>query len=177
MPSADSPAVSPELPIDPLATLAVLVRHDVSYVLIGGVAGNIHGSPIPTKDVDITPDPAPANLERLAAALRDMNARLRVDESSHGVPFDVSGAALGKATIWTLRTDLGDLDVVLQPAGTDGYADLRRDAAETELADGLVVKVASLADIIRSKEAAGRAKDQAGLPALRAVLARRERGP
>ena len=164
-----------DAPVDLLGSIAVLVRHDVQFVLIGGVAGNIHGSPIPTRDVDVTPDASAENLERAAAALRDLDARLRVDDESRGVPFDVSGASLRKAPVWTLRTDLGDLDLVIEPAGTHGYADLKRDASEFDLGDGIRVQVASVADLIRMKEASGRAKDQSGLPALRAVLARTER--
>lgn len=165
----------PDSPIDPLGILDVLNRHGARFILIGGVAGNVHGSPIPTEDVDVTPEPKPENLERLAAALRELNARLRTGSDPDGVDFDVSAKALETATIWTLVTDRGDLDVVLEPAGTYGYDDLRRDAAEVDLGDGLVVWVASVADLIRTKEAAGRAKDQIGLPALRAVLARNER--
>ena len=145
-------------PLDFLGTLGALVRHQVQFVLIGGVAGNIHGSPIPTKDVDVAPEPSEANLERVAAALREIDARLRVDEDSRGVAFDVSGRSLTRAAIWNLRTDLG------------------RDATTVDLGDGLVVQVASVRDLIRMKEASGRAKDMAGLPALRAVLARTERG-
>jgi hypothetical protein len=167
--------VPPEREFDPLKTLSVLVRHDVQFVLIGGVAGNIHGSPVLTMDLDVTPEPGDANLERAAAALRDLNARLRVDDDSRGVPFDVSGRALRKATVWMLRTDLGDLDLVIEPAGTRGYADLRRDATEFDLGDGIRVHVASVPDLIRMKEASGRAKDTAALPALRAVLERLER--
>jgi hypothetical protein len=100
---------------------------------------------------------------------------LRVDDDARGVSFDVSGRSLTKAAIWTLRTDLGDLDLVIEPAGTQGYDDLRRDAETVDLGDGLVVQVASVRDLIRMKEASGRAKDMAGLPALRAVLERTER--
>ena len=39
---------------------------------------------------------------------------------------------------------------------------------------GEVVAVASLADIVRSKEVAGRPKDLAALPTLRALLRRQE---
>jgi hypothetical protein len=164
-------------PIDPLGTLAALAAHGVTFVLIGGVAANVHGYPLPTEDVDITPDPARSNLERLAAALRDLNARLRTAAEPDGVPFEVSADALARATVWTLTTDRGDLDVVVQPDGTGGYADLRRDSTEVDLGDGLTVRVASLADVIRSKEASGRAKDLAALPALRATLERTQRRP
>ena len=70
-----------------------------------------------------------------------------------------------------LTTNAGDLDLTLEPAGTGGYADLRRDAELVELY-GVTVQVASLADVVRSKQAANRPKDQRVLPTLRAILAR-----
>jgi hypothetical protein len=167
--------VLPDQPIDPIGILSVLVRHDVRFVLVGGYAGNIHGSPIPTKATDVTPDPSDDNLERTAAALRELNARIRVEDTAPGIDFDVSGASLRKATIWNLRTDRGDLDLLMEPSGTQGYTDLRRDAVEVDLGDGLRVLVASVRDLIRMKEASGRQKDLIGLPALRAVLERQER--
>ena len=171
--------MAPEPSIDPVRILRVLERHRVEYVLIGGVAANVHGYPLPTEDVDITPAGGDANLERLAAALQEVNARLRVPGEPDGVPFQVDATALGRAEIWTLVTEAGDVDVVLRPDGTQGYDDLRRDASREELAPDLTVLVASLADVIRSKEAANRPKDQAQMPALRETLElrrRRERG-
>ena len=161
-------------PIDPLAILEALARHGVRYVLIGGVAANVHGYPLPTEDVDITPELSEANYRRLAEALRELHARLRTGTDPDGVPFDVSAEALKRAAVWTLVTDLGDLDIVTEPAGTRGYRDLRRDAVDIEFEPALRVAVASLPDIIRSKEASGRPKDQAALPALRATLERIE---
>lgn len=164
-------------PIDPLAILEVLVRHDVRFVLIGGVAANIHGYPLPTEDVDITPETSKPNYRRLAAALREMNARIRVAGEPDGVPFTIDAAGLAANVAWTLTTDRGDIDLVTTPDGTSGYGDLRRDAIDVELGASLTVAVASLPDIIRSKEAAGRLKDQAALPALRATLERLDNPP
>lgn len=65
-----------------------------------------------------------------------------------------------------------DLDISARPDGTDGYHDLRRGARRLPLGGGLHVMVAALEDVIRSKTAAGRAKDLEALPALRAALAR-----
>lgn len=161
-------------PIDPLALLEALGRHKVRYILIGGVAANVHGYPLPTEDVDITPEPTDANYRRLAEALTELRARLRTGTEPDGVEFDVSAEALKRASVWTLVTELGDLDIVVEPAGTGGYGDLRRDALDVEFGPALRVRVASLPDIIRSKEASGRPKDQAALPALRATLERIE---
>jgi hypothetical protein len=73
---------------------------------------------------------------------------------------------------WTFVTKFGFLDIALLPDGTRGYDDLKRDATWEQLTDALAVSVASLADVIRSKEAAGREKDRAVLPILRQVLER-----
>lgn len=166
------PGVAEPPPIDPLGILEVLVRHDVRFVLIGGVAANIHGYPLPTEDVDITPETSTANYRQLAAALREMNARTRVAGEPDGVAFTIDAAVLAGNVAWTLTTDRGDIDIVTKPDGTAGFGDLRRDAIDVELGASLTVAVASLPDIIRSKEAAGRLKDQAALPALRATLER-----
>lgn len=151
--------------------LEVLDRHRVSYVLIGGLAAVYHGSPFPTEDADITPDVNETNLSHLAAALAELNARIRSDTEPGGLPFACDAGSLAAVNILNLTTDAGDLDIALQPAGTRGYRDLRRDASDAQLY-GVTVQVASLADVIRSKQAANRPKDQRVLPTLREILAR-----
>jgi hypothetical protein len=161
-------------PFDPESILRVLAQHDVAYVLIGGLAASLHGSPHVTTDVDITPDVAPRNLARLAEALDEMDARIRVEGEPDGVMFDRSAKMLAQISILNLTTRYGALGLALVPAGTRGYADLRRRAVEITVHDTCVV-VAALADVIRSKEAAGREKDRLTLPTLRRLLERLER--
>ena len=79
-----------------------------------------------------------------------------------------------QGTTWTFVTEAGFPDVVLRPDGTGGYADLRREATEEPLTAKVTVRVAALADVIRSKEAANRDRDRRVLPALRLVLERNE---
>lgn len=148
----------------------VLGRHNVAYVLIGGLAAVYRGSPFPTEDADITPATDPANLHRLAAALRELNARVRTESEPEGLRFACDAESLAAAQIWNLSTDAGDLDLTFEPAGTRGYVDLHRDADSVPLY-GVTVQVASLADVIRSKQAANRPKDQRVLPTLREILA------
>jgi hypothetical protein len=157
---------------DPVAMLRVLHTHRVQFLIVGGIAARLRGAPLLTQDVDITPAPDRANLERLAGALKDLDARLRTATEPDGVPFPFDAGLLENATVWTLTTKHGDLDLVVSPAGTDGYRDLIRDADELNVATepDLSVQVASLADVIRSKEAAGREKDRAALPLLRRTL-------
>jgi hypothetical protein len=160
----------------PQEILAVLARHGVDYVLIGGLAATLHGAAYVTVDIDITPDRDPANLERLSAALDDLEARVRivgaVDEEP--LPFGHIGASLAGIVVLNLSTRAGDLDICMQPAGTTGYDDIRRDAVTISLG-GNEVMVASLADVVRSKEAAGRDKDRLALPMLRRLLEEQRR--
>ncbi len=150
----------------------VLDRHRVAYVLIGGLAAVYHGSPFPTEDADITPRSDRANLEKLAAALVALRARIRTDSEPAGLPFACDADALAARKTVNLTTAAGDLDLTFEPAGTTGYDDLRRDATRTDLY-GVAVQIASLADVIRSKQAANRPKDQRVLPTLREILSRR----
>lgn len=150
--------------------LSVLARHGVDYVLIGGLAAVFHGSPFPTEDVDITPDRAAANLERLSAALKELRARIRTASVPDGLPFDHDAESLAGVGVWNLVTDAGDLDISFVPNGTSGFDDLRRDATHESVYDQPVL-IASLADVVRSKQAANRPKDQRVLPTLREILA------
>jgi hypothetical protein len=158
----------PDPPYDAVAILSALQRHSARFVLIGGVAASVHGSPLITEDFDITPDTAPDNLEAIAAALTDLDAKLRTPQEPVEFPIDAKMLAGGSA--WTLSTGAGAFDLVFEPAGTRGYTDLRKSAVEYDLGVGHPVLVASLIDLIRMKEAAHRPKDIAALPALRQTL-------
>ena len=157
---------------DPVAALRVLVEHHVEFLVIGGIAARLRGAPFLTQDIDITPSPNRENLERLADALKELDARLRTATEPEGTRFPFDPGLLESATVWTLTTKFGDLDLVMAPAGTGGYQDLIREADQVRVAidPELTVNVASLADVIRSKEAAGREKDRASLPLLRRTL-------
>jgi hypothetical protein len=148
---------------------ACLNRHGVRYVLIGGLAAVLHGSPLLTLDVDICPSTEPSNLERLAAALREMEARLRTPDVAEGVRFPCDSTFLANVQLLNLVTRFGDLDLSFRPSGTEGFSDLFRGAVEVNLR-GLRVAVAALEDVIRSKEAANRPKDLRTLPVLRRLL-------
>jgi hypothetical protein len=155
---------------DPVEALGVLEQHGVLYVVVGALAAAASGAPVVTRDLDITPARDRANLERLATALRELDVRLRTAHDPEGVPFPLDAEMLAGAEMWTLTSRVGEIDIVFEPAGTGGYDDLRRDASRLEIAEGLSVAVASLADVVRSKEAAARPKDLAQLPLLRQTL-------
>jgi hypothetical protein len=153
----------------PEAMLGVLATHHVRCILIGGFAAVIHGSPYLTTDVDVVPARDEENLERLSAALTEMHARVWTASEPEGLPVDHSPRSLADVKVWNLVTDHGRLDITFTPSGTDGFEDLSRDARHLTIL-GVPVDVASLPDVIRSKEAAGREKDRLVLPVLRRIV-------
>lgn len=154
---------------DGLAIIEVLVRHRVEFVVIGGFAAALQGSPFVTFDVDVTPKNERDNFARLSSALTELEAKVRA-EGVEPLPFNHDGASLQDASIWNLTTKFGDLDISTTPSGTTGYQDLRRDALAVSLRS-VEFAIASLADVVRSKDAAGRNKDKLVLPVLRELVA------
>jgi hypothetical protein len=153
-------------PFDPLRVLNALGDAGVKFVLIGGVAARLHGSPTLTRDVDVCYARDTANVERLAAALGAVHARLRgVDDD---VPFRLDARAIAAGANFTFITDLGDLDVLAAPAGVAGYEELAESAIVVDLG-GTTVMVATIDDLIRMKLAAGRPKDRAEVEILAAL--------
>ncbi len=160
---------------DPERMLGALADRGVRFILIGGMAAVLHGDVGVTVDIDVVPERSDENLKRLARALRDLGARIRSEGEPEGLAFDCSAEFfrnLPPDSIVNMTTESGDLDVTFCPSGTSGFADLKRDAIDIQATDRLHILVASLEDVIRSKEAAGREKDRLALPRLRRLLDR-----
>jgi hypothetical protein len=148
--------------------LATLRRHNVDFVVIGGFALAPHGYVRATKDVDIVPDPDPENLDRLARALREMDAKPDLGElgaDELGIPLDEAGLRLGGN--WVLSTRFGRLDVMQDVPGLRGYDHLRAGAVRVH-----DVLYAGYDELISMKAASGRDEDLRDIGALEA--ARRE---
>ena len=151
---------------DPIAALRSLARHEVHFVLIGGFAAGLRGSPMLTGDLDICPARDEENLDRLADVLRELGARLR--GAPIDVPFVLDGRTLAAGDHFTFATDVGPIDCLGTPAGTDGFRDLDASATDEDL-DGVHVRVASLDDLIRMKRAADRPQDRIAVEWLSAL--------
>jgi hypothetical protein len=133
---------------DPRGILAGLARNYASFVLIGALARVIRGTDEVTDGVDICPSLADDNREPLGKALDDLKAQ-RVDRRRL-----VLEEALAQERVIRLRTPMGKLQLVPEPAGTRrGYRDLRRAATREHLGDGLRPEVASVADLARMSAA------------------------
>jgi hypothetical protein len=146
---------------DPFLALEALNRHRVRYVLIGSLAGAVHGSPTAQAVLEICPDRKPDNGRRLQSALDELHARPRGPKDVDPDMWLVAGRV-------ALRTDCGPLDVVASPPGTYGYQMLD---ARAELFDfeGVEARVASLADLIEIKRAGTAPIDRMELELLGAL--------
>lgn len=164
----------PEPPPNIPRIMAVLNRHAVDYLLVGGVATVIHGAARPTGDVDCLVQGSAENLHRLAEALGELNARLRVgcldDAEAALLPVVVDAVVLTRTEISVWRTDAGNVDVLTALPGPGGRR-LRYDGlverAHLAVIEGITALVASLDDVIMSKQWADRPKDRQVLPELR----------
>jgi hypothetical protein len=143
-------------PFDPIRALETLVRHKVRFVVIGGFAGRLWGSPTLTNDLDICYARDRKNLRALGAALLELEASLR--GAPDGLPFRPDAETLAAGDHFTFATNAGNLDCLGTPDGSRGFADLIAGAKPMKL-DGVEVPVASVDDLIRLKRAAGRPKD------------------
>lgn len=153
--------------------LRVLRKHEVDFILIGGFSLAFHGHARGTDDVDIVPDPAPGNLERLWAALGELRAEPRElgDFRLEELPdFDLDSLIAGGS--WFLQTALGKLDVLQTldgvPPSMQPWHLLVERAHRIDTDDeGLSFLVASRDDLIMLKRAAGRDQDLIDVETLR----------
>jgi Nucleotidyl transferase AbiEii toxin, Type IV TA system len=147
----------------PSRLLRRLVDAHVDFVVVGGVAVIVQASPRLTMGLDICYATERANLKRLGWVLAELGARLR--EAEEDVPFAPDERTLRHAQTLMLSTPDGDIDLLVDPDGSPGYAALRRKASRIDL-DGLTVLVASIEDLIAMKRAAGRPQDLVDLESL-----------
>jgi hypothetical protein len=156
---------------NPRPILAVLLRHEVRFVVIGGIAGSLQGSTTITNDFDICYARERDNLERLAESLRELDATLR--GAGESVPFQLDARSLKAGMNFTFDTKYGPFDCIGEASGNFDYEQLRRNADEMDLVQTKVF-VASLDDLIRMKRAAGRNKDLIEVENLSALREVRE---
>ncbi|MCU1497825.1 MAG: hypothetical protein JWM47_1778 [Acidimicrobiales bacterium] len=163
-------------PLNRRVLLQALTAHQVEFVLVGGQAAASYGAERISTDLDICVLHTTTNLARVAEALQSVGAKLR-----HGADIvegiQADAAFLDRMELSTWRSDAGDVDVLLFVPGADrrhvNYEELLQRANRLTV-DGVAVEVASLDDVIASKETTNRPPDHEALPELRSLRERRE---
>src|SRR5882757_4870250 len=104
--------------LDLLKVTELFARYGVEYLVIGGQAAILHGSPQLTQDTDLCYRRTPENLERLAGALKEIHPTLR--GAPPDLPFILDARSLALGANFTFNTDLGPLDLLgwVEPHGT-----------------------------------------------------------
>ncbi|MGH3111614.1 MAG: hypothetical protein ACRDQT_11935, partial [Gaiellaceae bacterium] len=128
---------------DPYALFSALERHFVFYVVVGALGRVLQGSGEVTDGLDLCPSLKEDNLQRLSLALADLNAR-----HPDGRPVSLERDLVGRAVL-ELQTNAGELKIVPEPAGTQGFEDLRRRGRNEPIGQGLRPEVASVDDLAR----------------------------
>lgn len=151
-----------DTPLDAERILRTLDEQEVEYVLIGGLAVQTHGHVRTTNDADLIPAPDPSNLERLATALRALDAQV-LNPGQEDVEIDAT--MFPRATIWQFGTRDGGIDVMHEVPGGRTYSELSDGALRVRLGE-IEVPVVGLDDLIQMKLARGREVDLADVAAL-----------
>ncbi|MGH2905340.1 MAG: hypothetical protein ACRDKI_01060 [Solirubrobacterales bacterium] len=157
----------PPSEFNPLELVRALTAHSVDFIVIGGFAATVHGSPHATFDLDIVPSERGDNLERLSSALKALEARIYVSDDEDPIELPDDPKLLERARLWNLTTKFGQLDIIFEPRSMNDFASAAKGSTEIDVGEGITIRVASLDSVIRSKEDADRPKDRAVLPDLR----------
>jgi len=159
-------ASRPPARFDPRELLDALAGHGVEFLVVGGVAARLHGSPTLTQDLDIVAAASEGNLARLAEALNGLEPAEIVPARNRPVPTTVTADSVRRGWVTSFLTRHGRIDLLWDDADDPAFAELRERSSVFDLGDGLRIRAAALDDVIAAKEAAGRPKDRADLERL-----------
>ena len=152
--------------------IEVLVRGGVNFIIVGGFAGTLHGSSVPTRDLDIVYSRDPGNVRRLVEALASHAPYLR--GAPAGLPFLWNPATVQKGLNFTLTSKLGAIDLLGEIAGGGDYERLLADTVRVQIF-GVECLCLTLETLIKVKRAAGRTKDLLAVADLEALREERDK--
>ena len=162
------------LPTDFEAAIRLFLANRVEFIVVGGFAGNLHGSARATFDLDIAYRRTRENMERLVSCLKAYEPYLR--GAPPGLPFRFDLETVKRGLNFTLSTTLGDLDLLGEIAGGGRYEDLLPHSEEV-LAFGVKFYCLGLDRLIIVKRAAGRPKDLEAIAELEKLLELKQKRP
>jgi hypothetical protein len=152
--------------------LEVLSRGRVDFVIVGGFAGTLHGSSVPTRDLDIVYSRDLSNIRRLVEALAPFSPYLR--GAPPGLPFRWDPETIRSGLNFTLTTELGAIDLLGEIVGGGGYEALLPDTERVTIF-GVTCLCLKLERLVEVKRAAGRVRDLQAVADLEALLEERRR--
>lgn len=152
-------------PFEFRTTLRTLSRHQVEFIVVGGVSAVLNGAPVSTFDLDVVHARTPGNIARLIGALQELNANYRFTPQRQP-----DSSVLSSPGHHLLMTSSGPLDVLGMIGDNRTYDDLLQDSFELEIEPGLRIRVLKLDALIAIKRFLGNEKDKAMLPVLERTL-------
>jgi hypothetical protein len=153
--------------------LRLLAENDVEFIVVGMAAGILQGAPVTTVDLDLVHRRSPENVQRLLRVLSEVDATYRHDPRRLR-PAESHLIGPGHQLLTTTHGDLDCLGAIDQDRG---YEELLPLSVEMTLGGGRNVRVLTLPALIEAKERAGRPKDLAVLPVLKATLEETKKRP
>jgi len=148
-----------------------LARQGIRHIVVGGVCAVAHGAPLTTFDLDVVHLRTSDNIDRILAALAEMQAFHREPGERRLAPQRLALEGTGPCLF---STKFGSLDFIGAVSGKE-YCDLLPHTIELVLSGNLQIRILNLETLIEVKAGAGRPKDIAMLPILRQTLAERRR--
>jgi hypothetical protein len=148
--------------------LGALEEHEVRFVVVGMVAGNLHGSGYLTEDLDIVYDTRLDNVERLCTAIAPFHPKVAETWPLEGSELQFRPSTLVAERSLTVLTDEGEIDMLHRIDGVGEYDDVVA-ISEVMVLEGRPISVISLRGLITTKRASGRDKDRLHLPELELI--------
>jgi len=156
------------------ALLKALVGARVEFIVVGGLAGRIHGAARLTEDIDVVYKKSRGNVEKLVEALKPFTPYLR--GAPPGLPFKWDAPTVWAGLNFTLDTSAGDIDLLGEITGGGRYEDIETDCVNATMF-GVAFKCLDLDKLIEVKRAAGRVKDFDALGELQRIQKERFDSP
>jgi hypothetical protein len=149
-----------------------LCTEKVEFIIIGGIAGAVHGAARATYDLDIVYSRARDNIAKLVNALAPLNPYLR--GAPPDLPFRFDAVTVERGMNFTLTTKLGDLDIFGDITGGGEYEALLPHTIEVQLF-GRSCRCLDIDKLIQVKRAAGRPRDLEAIAELETIRERKRR--
>lgn len=151
--------------------LEELIKANIKFILVGGLAAVVQGAPVTTLDVDIVYDRSSENITKLLAFLKSIDAVYRRPDDKVILPKKNDFLIMGHR-LFTTR--LGPIDVLAFIEEKKTYEDLIEHTVEIEFR-GHTLHVLDLKMLIELKRTSKDPKDKQRLPVLEETLRQLEK--